>query len=37
MITGKQLFEKLYTEVWELEQREYGILSKMKGLITKRN
>lgn len=27
MITGKQLVEKLYSEGWELEQREYGLLS----------
>lgn len=37
MITGKQLVEKLYSEGWELEQREYGLLSKMKGFISKRN
>lgn len=27
MITGKQLVEKLYSEGWEIEQREYGLLS----------
>lgn len=35
MITGKQLVEKLYSEGWELEQREYGLLSKMKALFQK--
>lgn len=31
MITGKQLVEKLYSEGWEVEQREYGLLSGVKS------
>ena len=26
--TGKDLIEKLYSEGWELEQREYGLVKK---------
>lgn len=37
MITGKELVEKLYSEGWEIEQREFGLLSKIKGVISKRN
>ena len=37
VFTGRDLIEKLYSEGWEVEQREYGLLSKMKGFISKRN
>ena len=32
MITGKQLIEKLYSEGWEVEQREYGLKDTAKSI-----
>lgn len=32
VFTGRDLVERLYSEGWEIEQREYGLLSGMKKL-----
>lgn len=32
VFTGRDLIEKLYSEGWEVEQREYGLLSGVKKL-----
>lgn len=32
VFTGRDLIEKLYSEGWEVEQREYGLLSRVKKL-----
>lgn len=32
VFTGRDLIEKLYSEGWKVEQREYGLLSGVKKL-----